>query len=452
LTDLSLASPAPRSAFGSRCEGLVRLALLGCFLVSSPALAQDESASDKANARTLATEGIDLYTEGRYAEALDRLQRAQALFDAPIHLLYIARAQARLGKLIEATETYRRLIRVELRADTPAAVREAVEAADAELDGVDARLAALRIEVVPQGEPGLVLVIDGVQVSAAVVGVDRPLNPGHHRIQASVPDGRRAETSIDLGDGARASVRLELGPANAPSGRPSRPRQPEVSRVPQFAWILGGDLGVSLPVGNVSRGVPMSDYLKSGVALGVHGGIRFAGFLGAKLFLDFGGYVVSEAPSVDFGSLSSDAGPDAVAKVDTTVTSQSLGFSLLAGSAPGRLGGYGELGLVIGQRLHISRDIKLDGGECGDEVEQSLSLTGGALRAGGGAFIPVSPFFQLTPFVHGSFGRFTNAELDPGCEVLRGPSNLSGEIEGERRATHGLIVLGIGGEFVLGAR
>jgi len=49
------------------------------------------AAADKATARLSAKQGIEMYRAQRYAEALERLQRAQQLFDAPVHLLYIAR-------------------------------------------------------------------------------------------------------------------------------------------------------------------------------------------------------------------------------------------------------------------------------------------------------------------------------------------------------------------------
>jgi hypothetical protein len=414
------------------------------------ARAQD-SVADKANARTLATEGIDLFNEGRYAEALDRLQRAQALFDAPIHLLYIARAQTKLGQLVEATETYRRLIRVELTADTPAAVREAVEAGDSELDGVDARLAMLRIEVVPAGERGLVLVIDGQTVSSAVVGVDRPLNPGHHRVQATVPDGRSAETSIELGEGSRASVRLELGPAPA---APSTEAAVAVEASPKLAWFLGAGLGLALPVGKIARNpdVPMSDYASAGATLELYGGLRFARYLGAKLFVQASGYAASSPSEMDFGGFGAGAGASAQARVDPTARSQAFGLSVLVGSAPSRLGGYGELGLVLGERLALEQELTLSVDQCGGKASRSLTMTGSALRIGGGAYIPMTRLFQLVPFLHGSFGRFTHASADADCNGLSAIEGLSGGLEDARRAVHGTIQLGIGGELLLGVR
>jgi Flp pilus assembly protein TadD len=98
--------------WGRRFGGasLLRLALVvaaGAATVVSSVPAQAQSAADKATARQLATQGIKLYGEGKYAQALDLLQRAQTLYDAPVHLLYIARCQHRVGQLVESAETYR---------------------------------------------------------------------------------------------------------------------------------------------------------------------------------------------------------------------------------------------------------------------------------------------------------------------------------------------------------
>ena len=332
--------------------------LLAAGLLLAPRQSYADSVADKANARTLATEGIDLYNEGRYPEALDRLQRAQQLFDAPIHLLYMARAQTKLGQLVEATETYRRLIRVELSADTPTAVREAVESADAELDGVDARVAAVRIEVVPSAEPGLTLRIDDQPVSAAVVGVDRPLNPGRHRFEADLPDGRHAATWMELAEGQRRVVRLEFGAggdardvATPAAVVPAAPAVPPPAAVSFFA---GAGLGLWLPFGELAAGVPVSDYVQAGVGLELRAGLRFARYFGAKLFVNGARLSATHPENEEFGAWGAAAGGQA--EVDSAVSAQSLGLSLLVGSPARGLGGFGELGLVL-QRLAIGRDL-----------------------------------------------------------------------------------------------
>jgi hypothetical protein len=462
------ASPLVRPSAGGQhgtvfARRLRAIVLLAAVLLLAPRQSYADSVADKANARTLATEGIDLYNEGSYPEALDRLQRAQQLFDAPIHLLYMARAQAKLGQLVEATETYRRLIRVELSADTPAAVREAVESADAELDGVDARVAAVRIEVVPPAATGLTLRIDGQPVSAAVVGVDRPLNPGPHQIEAELPDGRQAATSLELSEGQRRLVRLEFGAASdVRDVRTPVLAEPAVAAVPAPAavsFFAGAGVGLSLPFGELRAGVPISRYASAGVGLEVRAGLRFARYFGAKLFVDGALLSATSPKNEEFDTEGSAVGDQF--EVELATSAQSIGLSLLVGSPARGLGGFGELGLVF-QRLAIRRDFTQLAGSmpadgmpavaCGSSFSQTLALTGAAIRVGGGATIPLSDLLELTPFAHGTFGRFSQSALDSGCSGQAGPSGLGDDLPSDRRGTHAQVLIGIGGNFVFGQR
>ena len=182
-------------------------------LAATPLSAQ--SAADKATARQLAVQGIKLYGDGKYSEALDKLERAQTLYDAPVHLLYIARCQHKLGMLVESAETYRRLVRVPLGVDAPQAFRDAISDGKKELSQVEPKVPTLRVDVQPANVQGLQLSIDGVQVSAAVVGIERPINPGQHKIEVSAPGYQPAASTVALGKGEKKAVNMTLQPAAA---------------------------------------------------------------------------------------------------------------------------------------------------------------------------------------------------------------------------------------------
>src|SRR5262249_5440698 len=87
-------------------------AVLGAFLVvllAAPQALGDESAVDdqtRAKARTIGEEGLALYDQGRYIEALDRFQSASALVKAPTLDLMAARCLTKMGRLVEASERY----------------------------------------------------------------------------------------------------------------------------------------------------------------------------------------------------------------------------------------------------------------------------------------------------------------------------------------------------------
>src|SRR5688572_19890431 len=117
--------------------------LSGVLLTPGPVLAQ--SASDKATARKLATVGIKLYQEQKFEEALDKLRRAQELYDAPVHVLYMARCQVKLGKLVEGAESYRRLVRTELEPNAPDVFQTAITDGEKELAEVEPRVPFLTI-------------------------------------------------------------------------------------------------------------------------------------------------------------------------------------------------------------------------------------------------------------------------------------------------------------------
>src|SRR5258706_3157916 len=97
---------------------LSRAVLLSFVLTSSAALAEPTPA-DRATARTLAQEGQQALEAKNYAIAIDRFGRADSLVHAPTLLLGLARSQVGLGKLVEAQESYNRIIREGVAATSP---------------------------------------------------------------------------------------------------------------------------------------------------------------------------------------------------------------------------------------------------------------------------------------------------------------------------------------------
>src|ERR1700709_1363758 len=71
---------------------------LGMVLAQPSAWAQTDD--DRAGARVAATEGVKAINEKRWADAADLFTRAESLVHSPVHLLYLARAQEKLGKLV----------------------------------------------------------------------------------------------------------------------------------------------------------------------------------------------------------------------------------------------------------------------------------------------------------------------------------------------------------------
>lgn len=429
--------------------------------------AHAQSAADKATARKLATEGIELYRSGKHADALDRLNRAQALYDAPVHLVYIARAQAKLDLLVEAAETYRRLLRVKLEPGAPQAFKEAIESGKTELAEIEPTIPSLRVDVTPANVPSLELTIDGEKVSAAVVGVDRPANPGRREIRASAPGYEPAEASVELKAGQKSTVTLSLKPLpgggettsagttgeGASATVTSPPAESSSAALSKLGFFVGLRLAAGIPVGtayNDANGQTrnLSDLSGGGGGAELHGGVRFTRYFAAKLFVE--GYRFDPGSRLD-------EVPDYqmnIASVDSKNVTSADGFGLgvMGGLIErGRFGGFGELSFVAVHRYMVTRDVEDSGPPvgCGSSTDV-VTLSGPALRIGGGAVIPVTRYLQLTPFMTATFGSFSEADVESGCQN-RIP--LDGLPVGNSKVDaggHQLFILGVGGDFLIG--
>ncbi len=188
----------------SRGIAAVLVASLGLLTVA-PAWAQTDD--DRAGARVAATEGVKASNEKRWADAADLFSRAESLVHSPVHLLYLARAQEKLGRLVKARENYNRVLREKVSADSPEAFRQAQASAQQEVGPVEARLAAVTIKV--EGEKGAVTItMDGEKVPPALVGLPLPVDPGSHTFQAAGANLKSDPVPLTVAEGAKSSVTL----------------------------------------------------------------------------------------------------------------------------------------------------------------------------------------------------------------------------------------------------
>jgi hypothetical protein len=188
---------------------------IACALVLAPGKATaDPSDADRITARALAEEGRVALDRFDYALAEERFARADALIHAPTLLLGVARAQAGLGKLVEAHESYQRIVREGVRPGSPPAFAKAVDDASREVGPIAARLAWVTIDVSPQD--GAAVVLDGIAVAKAAIGAKRPLNPGTHRVRVMAPGYRARDETFSVTEAQRMALSLVLRPAPGP--------------------------------------------------------------------------------------------------------------------------------------------------------------------------------------------------------------------------------------------
>jgi len=223
--------------------------LAAAALVAISAASGIARADPKLSAKQLAEEGQDLYEAGNYAEALDRFQRAEQTYHAPTILLLVARAQARLGHLLDARSVYDRVIGEQLPPDAPAPWRGAQEMAKSERDELGRRIAVVEVGVAGPPNGSTRLTIDGHARGAGDLAPIE-LDPGvPHRVSFYADGWRPEERSVAPGEGAHDRLEVRLQQTSAGSFLP-----PDVLRpAPLLAFgVAGAALGVGIVTGAMS--------------------------------------------------------------------------------------------------------------------------------------------------------------------------------------------------------
>ena len=221
------------------------------FIVAQSAFAQTDL--ERATARDAANNGRAAFDAGKYEKAIDYLSRAEQLVHSPTHLLFMARAQAKLGRLVAAHETYLKINRETLAPNAPKAFVSAQAAAEQEQDALDGRLPS--VTVVLQGAttaPEVTVQMDGSALPAAMIGIPLPADPGEHVFKASGPTIASEPVTIKLAEASKQTVTLKLRSTGATVGAPvaarpaaacANPAQP----APSTAAAAAGSNSAALP-------------------------------------------------------------------------------------------------------------------------------------------------------------------------------------------------------------
>ncbi len=200
---------ASKARFKSRAIWLSVALFLG-----TPAL-HAEDAETRTAARDLATQGAQAFDAGHFAEAADFFKRAHELVQAPSIALLQARSLAKVGQLLEAIDVYEQTAHFKLLPDSPEAYAQAVETARSEVEEVRKRVPRLKLTLigVSSGEAPQVS-IDDRPTPAALLGVERPINPGMHHLAVHVAGQMRASRELSLVEAESYRVELDVRPAH----------------------------------------------------------------------------------------------------------------------------------------------------------------------------------------------------------------------------------------------
>ncbi|MCB9595318.1 MAG: hypothetical protein H6719_21545 [Sandaracinaceae bacterium] len=220
------------------------------------AFAQDASASETAAARRLFEEGVAALEEGRFEDARERFERSYGLVPRASTLLNLATAQAELGQIVEAIETYRRFI-------AEASGRDARHRRDAEamIDELQPRVASVDLTI-PDREPGDVVRLDGRDLPTAALDVALPMSPGSHRLVVRRDGVEIGAVELVLVDGERRSVEVALHPPPPAVEVPIEvaPPPPE----DDSGLVIGLGVGIGVAVVAIVVGVALGVALSSG--------------------------------------------------------------------------------------------------------------------------------------------------------------------------------------------
>ena len=232
--------------------------------------APEPTPSELSVARRLFDEGRAAEDAGRWREAADKFRSATAIKDTPGMRFHLARCEEEQGAFVEALVEYDRAREL---------LDSGVRAADVEKlltlarERVRAKVALLTLRL-PQDVQNASVELDGRALSATVLGVPMPINPGKHRVNAVAAGRTPFSGDFDLGTGEVRQLAIELPTSptvpQPSSGAPSAPAPAATGThidVAKPASATGADTSVSTrTIAMVGEGSLFAAGLATGIA------------------------------------------------------------------------------------------------------------------------------------------------------------------------------------------
>jgi hypothetical protein len=238
-------------------RGLGLLLLGFALLVGAPARAQDVDDAARAAARKLGYAGIEAYQANEYKSALEKLDKAYRVLQAPSLGLWSARALLANGRLVEASERYLEVTRLSPSGGEKAVQDQAKADARRELEGLTPRIPSLIVRLDGAFASDVKVTVDGVTIPAALVGEGRPTNPGKHRVEG-LRGSERVQAEVTLQEREEKSVTLKFNPAgllgDAAGGGAAAPADGAAPPAAGSGPPATGDAGAPRPSGEKAKG------------------------------------------------------------------------------------------------------------------------------------------------------------------------------------------------------
>lgn len=252
---------------------------LGVLLLSlsgtRPAAAQEsqDQAANVAAARSLGIDGVQLAEAGKCDQAIEKLNRAESLYHAPTILDRLGECQVKVGQIVLGTENLNRVVREQLPTNAPKAFRDAQVRAQKALDAALPRIGHLTVNVEPK-EAKITVTVSDMPVPAALLGVERPTDPGTHEVVASAPGYLTQKTTVTLAEAGRETVTLRLtldpnapkeepppvttaAPPLMPEQQPPPPATPTSNSTKTVGYVLIGVGAAGIVTGGITGGMAL---------------------------------------------------------------------------------------------------------------------------------------------------------------------------------------------------
>lgn len=217
---------------------------------------------NKALAIEWANKAGEKLDAGDFAGAFDAMQEAMKHARPPTFVVFLARVDEKLGRLLAAKELYAEVAALEVKPTDPKPFATAKEDAKNGLESMTARIPQLQITVTGDAAAAG-LTLDGAALDASQTGTFFAVDPGKHKI-GGLAGGHKLEQEIEVKEGTRHYVSINLTAATPVVATRVVPVEDAVKEVPSGSttrlagFVSLGVGGAGLLVGAVLGGVALS--------------------------------------------------------------------------------------------------------------------------------------------------------------------------------------------------
>lgn len=243
--------------------GGIAITLACVALTSGTAHAEDGDAIVQARADF--QRALELEQARDFAGALRLFRRVGQVKMTPQVRYHIATCEENLGKMVAALGGYQLALK-DSEGMHPGFIAEVEQS----IEYLKGRIPKLVVERGPGADTAFIR-LDGVELGAKLVGVEVPLDPGPHLVQASSPGYQDYSETVTLVEGKTERLVLELESDKKPAPAAPQPVEPRgASGGPGIApYVVAGAGLTAVVVGAVVLGVSQG---KAGHALELCGG------------------------------------------------------------------------------------------------------------------------------------------------------------------------------------